>query len=242
MTTLLLVHAFPVDASMWDDQVAALGSETEILAPSLPGFGGTPPAGEVLTMDGAADFLAEELDRAGVERALVCGLSVGGYVAFSMWRRHHPRIAGLVLADTRAEPDDDAGRQRRRAVAETARTQGSEAIADDPPPLLSDHAASELWDRVKDMIRRQPGEAIAAASLGMAERPDSRPILEEIDVPTMVVVGADDTLTPPPMSEAMAEAIPQADLAIIPGAGHLSNLEAPAEFTTVLRDVLWRVG
>ena len=242
MTTLLLVHAFPVDASMWDDQVAALGSEAEVLAPSLPGFGVTPPAGEVLTMDGAADFLAGELDRAGVERAVVCGLSMGGYVAFSMWRRHRPRIAGLVLADTRAEPDDDAGRERRRAVAETARTQGSEAIADDPPPLLSDHAAPELWDRVKDMIRRQPGEAIAAASLGMAERPDSRPVLGEIDVPTMVVVGADDTLTPPPMSEAMAEAIPQADLAVIPGAGHLSNLEAPAEFTTVLRDLLSRAG
>ncbi|MGH2722942.1 MAG: alpha/beta fold hydrolase [Actinomycetota bacterium] len=240
MTTLLLVHAFPVDASMWDDQVTAL-DDVNVLAPSLPGFGGTPPGGDVLTMDVAADFLAGELDRAGVGQAVVCGLSIGGYIAFSMWRRHRDRIAGLVLADTRAEPDDEAGKERRRAVAETARTQGSGAIADNPPPLLSDHAAPELWDRVRDTIRRQPGEAIAAAALGMAERPDSRPILGEIGVPTVVVVGADDTLTPPQMSEAIAGSIPEADLAVIPGAGHLSNLEAPAEFATVLRDLLGRL-
>jgi 3-oxoadipate enol-lactonase len=240
MTTLLLVHAFPVDASMWGDQVTALEG-VDVLAPSLPGFGGTAPAGEVLTMDVAADFLAGELDRAGAERAVVCGLSMGGYAAFSMWRRHRGRIAGLVLADTRAEPDDEAGREGRRAVAQTARTEGSGSIADNPPPLLSKHAAPELWDRVKDTIRRQPGEAIAAAALGMAERPDSRPVLGEIQVPTVVVVGADDTLTPPPMSEAMAQAIPDADLAVIPGAGHFSNLEAPTEFNAVLRDVLRRV-
>lgn len=242
MTALLLVHAFPVDASMWDDQVGALGDEVDIVAPSLPGFGGTPAVGDILTMDTAADFVAGELDRAGVERAVVCGLSIGGYVAFSLWRRHRNRIAGLILADTRAEPDDHTGKDRRRAVAEKARTEGSGAIADNPPPLLSDHAAPELWDRIKESIRRQPGEAIAAASLGMAERPDSRPILPEIEVPTAVVVGSEDAITPPPMSEAMAQAMPAADLAVIQGAGHLSNVEAPAEFVTTVRDLLARVS
>jgi pimeloyl-ACP methyl ester carboxylesterase len=240
MPPLHLDHAFTVDAGMWADQRAALSADATVLAPSLPGFGGTPAAGDVMTMDAAADFLAEELDRGGVDRAVVCGVSMGGYVAFSLWRRYRDRIAGLALADTRAEPDDEAGRERRRAVADKARTEGSEAIAADPPPLLSEGADPALWERVRDMIRRQPGPSIAAASLGMAERPDSRPILPQIDVPTAVLVGSLDTLTPPPMSEAMAEAIPRAELVVLDGAGHLSNLEAPDAFTMALRDLLSR--
>jgi 3-oxoadipate enol-lactonase len=242
VTTLLLIHAWPVDASMWDDQVKALGGEVDVVAPSLPGFGGTPGGGDVMTMDAAADFLAGELDRAGADRAVVCGLSIGGYVAFSLWRRHRQRIAGLALADTRAEPDDDAGKERRRAVAELARTQGSGAIADKPPALLSEGADPALWERVKEMIRRQPGEAIAAAALGMGERPDSRSILGEIDVPTTVIVGSADTLTPPPMSESMAGAIKDAELVVLEGAGHLSNLEDPDGFATALRALITRSG
>jgi 3-oxoadipate enol-lactonase len=227
---------------MWDAQVEALGSQVDVMAPSLPGFGGTPAAGEVMTMDAAADFLAGELDRAGVERAVVCGLSIGGYVAFSLWRRHRDRIAALALADTRAEPDDEAGKERRRTVAETARAQGSGPIAENPPALLSEGADPALWGRVKEMIRRQPGEAIAAAALGMGERPDSRPVLAEIDVPAAVIVGSADTLTPPPMSEAMAGAINDAELVVLGGAGHLSNLEDPNGFAAALRALIERAG
>jgi 3-oxoadipate enol-lactonase len=239
VATLLLVHAFPVDPSMWEGQVEAFRDDHEVLAPPLPGFGGTDPVGDVMTMDAAADSLAERL---GQRRAVVCGLSLGGYVAFSMWRRHRDRIAGLVLANTRAEPDDEAGRERRRAVAEKARTEGSGAIAEAPPPLLSEGADEGLWQRVKGWIRAQPGEAIAAASLGMAEREDSRPILGEIDVPTVVITSTGDSLIPPDVSSPMAEAIPDADLVILEGAGHLSNLENPEGFNTALRSVLSRVG
>jgi 3-oxoadipate enol-lactonase len=242
MTTLLLIHAFPVDAAMWEPQVLSLRRELTVMAPSLPGFGGTPPTGDVLGMDVAAEFLVGELDRAGVDRAVVCGLSMGGYIAFSLWHRHRDRIAGLALADTRAEPDDEAGKERRRGVAEKARSGGSEAIAGDPPPLLSEGAEPALWDRVKDMIRRQPGESIAAASLGMAERSDARPLLGEIDVPTAVIAGGADSLTPPAMSESMASAIPGAELLVLDGAGHLSNLEAPDAFTAALRSLLERAG
>ena len=242
MTTVLLIHAFPLDASMWDEQVAALRGEGEVLAPSLPGFGGTGPVGDVLTMDAIADYLAEELDRAGAEQALVCGLSIGGYAAFSLWRRHQNRVAGLLLADTRAEADDEAGKERRRAVAEKARAEGSGPMAENPPPLLSERAEPPLWERVKDVIRRQPGDAIAAASLGMAERPDSRPILPTINVPTTIVVGSADALTPPAMSEAMAEAIADAELIVLEGAGHLSNMEDPERFLSALRKLAARVG
>jgi 3-oxoadipate enol-lactonase len=242
MTTLLLIHAFPVDAGLWDDQVAALGSDAQVLAPHLPGFGGTSPVGDVMTMDAAADFLAQELDRAGAERAVVGGLSMGGYVAFSLWRRHRDRIAGLLLANTKSGPDDEAGKDKRKAVAQKARAEGSEAIADAPPPLLSDGAAPALWDRVKEMIRRQSGDAIAAAALGMGERPDSTPILGQIDVPTTVVVSSGDTLIPAAATEPMAKAIPGAQLVTLEGAGHLSNLEDPDGFTRALRDTLNRAG
>lgn len=242
MPAVLLIHAFPLDASMWEPQVPSLGRASEVLAPHLPGFGGTAPVGEVLTMDDAADHCASELDRAGVDRAVVCGLSMGGYVAFSLWRRHRDRISGLLLANTRAEPDDDAGRERRRAVAEKARAEGSEAIAASPPPLLAADADRSMWNRVADIIRRQSGEAIAAASLGMAERPDSRPVLPGIDVPTTVVTGEGDQLIPADVTATMAEVIPGAGLVRLEGAGHLSNLEHTEGFNRALRDLLVRVG
>ena len=225
---------------MWSAQVEALSDEHTVLAPSLPGFGGTPSVGGVMAMDAAADFLAGELDRVGVERAVVCGLSLGGYVAFSLWRRHRDRIAGLVLANTKAEPDDEGGRERRRAVAQKARNEGSEAIAESPPPLLSEGAGEDLWERVKGWIRAQPGESIAAASLGMAERQDSRPILGDIGVPTAVVTSTGDMLIPADVSSPMAEAIPAADLVILEGAGHLSNLEDQQGFNVAVRSVLSR--
>jgi pimeloyl-ACP methyl ester carboxylesterase len=241
MTTLLLVHAFPLDASMWDQQVESLKDEADVRAPSLPGFGGTPPAGDVLTVEAMANSLVGELDRAGAERAVVCGLSMGGYATLAMWRLHRGRIAGLVLADTRAEADDDLGKERRRTTAETVKARGSEWMADNPPPLLSEGADPALWEKVKGIIRRQPAHAIAAASLGMAERTDSRPILGEIDVPTAVIVGAADTLTPPEMSRTIADGIRGSELTVLDDAGHLSNLENSQGFTEAVRNLLRRV-
>jgi 3-oxoadipate enol-lactonase len=242
MPTVLLIHAFPLDASMWEPQIAALGREADVVAPHLPGFGGTAPVGEVMTMDAAADHCAAELDRAGADRAVVCGLSMGGYVAFSLWRRHRNRVSGLLLANTKAEPDDDTGRERRRAVAEKARADGSEAIAADPPPLLAADADESMWERVKATIRRQSGEGIAAASLGMGERPDSGPTLPEIDVPTTVVASDGDQLIPAEVTAGIAEGIRDAELVRLEGAGHLSNLEHTEGFNRALRDLLARVG
>ncbi len=242
MTALLLIHAFPVDASMWDAQVSALSEEAVVLAPHLPGFGGSDGVGNIMTMDAAADSLARELDKAGVDRAVVCGLSMGGYVAFSLLRRHRDRVAGLMLANTKAGADDEAGKEKRRAVAEKARTEGSGPIADAPPPLLSEGADPALWERVKSMIRAQGGEAIAAAALGMGERPDSTPILAQIEVPTTVVVSSADTLIPAAVTEPIAKAIPGAELVRLEGAGHLSNLEDPDGFNRALRDLLGRLG
>jgi pimeloyl-ACP methyl ester carboxylesterase len=239
---LVLLHAFPLDARMWEAQLSAFSGVLPVIAPHLPGFGGTELAGEVMTMGAAADRVLAELDRAGVDRAAVCGLSMGGYVAFELWRRAPHRIAGLVLANTRAEPDSEEGTATRRALADRLRREGNGFLVETPPPLLSQGAPEELWAYVRRMIADQPADAIAAASLGMAERPDSRPDLRGIDVPALVITSTDDTLIPSSMSAPMADAIPGAALLVMEGAGHLSNLEQADAFSGALEEHVERAG
>ena len=136
---LLLIHAWPVDARMWEPQREAV-RDVPVVAPHLPGFGGTAPAGEVLTMRAATDRVLAELDAAGMERVVVAGLSLGGYVAFEVWRTARDRVAGLVLANTRAVADTPEGAEGRRARAARLRSEGNVRV-DDPPPRQSEHAA-----------------------------------------------------------------------------------------------------
>jgi len=239
---LLLLHAFPLDASMWGPQVDAFQGQLPVAAPDFPGFGsaGAPP--EVMSMDAAAEAGVRALDAAGIERAVVCGLSMGGYAALAFWRNHRDRVAGLVLANTRSGADDEAGKERRAALAQRLRAEGSQFMIDSPPPLLSAEAAEDLWNRVKDIIRQQAPQAIAAASLGMGARPDYTDDLAGIDVPTLVITSSGDTLIPADASTPMASQVPGAQLEIIQGAGHLSNLEAPAEFNRLLGAHLAKSG
>jgi 3-oxoadipate enol-lactonase len=237
---LLLLHAFPLDASMWEPQIAAFAGELPVIAPNFPGFGVMPPEGRVMTMGAAVAVAFQELVAEGVDRVVVVGLSMGGYVAFEFWRRHRDRVSGLVLANTKSGADDDAGKERRTALAARLEAEGNGFLAESPPPLLSDQADTLLWEKVKDVIRAQPAAGIAGASLGMAERPDSTPDLEGIDVPTLVITSTRDALIPPEATTPMAAQIPGAKLEIIEGAGHLSNLEAPEEFNGFLREHLVR--
>jgi 3-oxoadipate enol-lactonase len=237
---VLLIHAFPLDARMWDPQLAALSDGVPVVAPHLPGFGGTPGAGDVMSMASAAERCLEALDAAEVDRAVVCGLSMGGYVAFELWRRARERFAGMILANTRAGADTEEGAAGRRALADRLLAEGNGFLVESPPPLLSEHANDELRRRVRDLIATQPAASIAAASLGMAERPDSTPDLSGIDVPTLVVTSDGDTLIPPAVTSPMADQIPGAELAVIEGAGHLSNLEAAGAFDELLAHHLER--
>jgi 3-oxoadipate enol-lactonase len=238
---LLLIHAFPLDARMWEPQLGSLGARLPIVAPHLPGFGGT-EGPEVLTMSLAAEHCVRALDDAGVDTAIVCGLSMGGYVAFELWRAARPRVAALVLANTRAEPDPPEGAAARRALAERLGTEGHRFLVEEPPPLLAQDAPQGLRERVKATIADQTPHAIAAAALGMAERPDSVPDLPSIDVPTLVITGTADRLIPPDVTAGIAGLVPGAELLRIEGAGHLSNLEAPEAFDTALDGVLTRIG
>jgi pimeloyl-ACP methyl ester carboxylesterase len=239
---LLLVHAFPLDARMWDEQLTALAGVVPTVAVDLPGFGGTALEGDVTTMPIAARRCLDGLDRAGLDRAVVCGLSMGGYVALELWRSRRERVAGLVLANTRAEPDDDAAKKRRRLIAETVRSEGMVAILDSQRALVSPDVADDVWERVASIVASQPPEAVAAMSLGLAERPDSRPDLPTVDVPALVITSTDDQLIAPELSKRMAEAIPDAEMAVVEGAGHLPNMERPDEFTGLLIKHLERCG
>jgi len=227
---------------MWRPQLEALGSEVPIIAPSFPGFGDAPTRGPVTTMDGMADLCAEAVERAGLERVVVCGLSMGGYAALAFWRRHPARVAGLVLANTRAGADDAAAQARRADLAARLRQEGNGFMVENPPPLLSAGAPPALLARVKEIIAAQSAQAIAAAAMGMAERPDATPDLASIDVPTLVITASGDTLIPPAATQETAAAIAGAQFEVIEGAGHLSNLEAPEAFNRLLRAHLVRCG
>jgi pimeloyl-ACP methyl ester carboxylesterase len=227
---VLLIHAFPLDARMWESQRIAAG----VVAPDLPGFGLAPPHGETLTMAAAADRCLGALDAADLDRVVVCGLSMGGYVAFELWRRVPDRVAGLVLANTRAEADSPEAAEGRRALAKRLLAEGN-ILASAPPPLLGANADEALRERVRGWIADQSPQAIAAATLGMAERPDSTADLADIRVPTLVITSDGDRLIPAEVSAPMADRIPGSRLEVLPGVGHLSNVEAPSRFTELLR-------
>ncbi len=239
---LLLIHAFPLDARMWRAQIDALSPEVGVIAPDLPGFGGSPDTGHLMAMGAAVDRCLQAADTAGIDRMVVCGLSMGGYVAFELWRMARDRVAGLVLANTKAEADTPEGAEGRRALAARLEAEGSGFLVDSPPPLLAEDASEALRTLVRGLIADQPASSIAAAALGMAERKDSVPDLGSIDVPALVITSDGDTLIPAAVTAPMADRIPGAELVTIEGAGHLSNLEAPQAFEAALRPFLARCG
>lgn len=238
---LLFVHGFPHDHALWDAQVAALGERARCIAPDLRGFGGTEAAGP-FSMDQYADDLAALLDDRAVDRAVVCGLSMGGYIAFALWRRHRERVRALVLADTRAGADDEAGRAKRREMIALARDEGAAAVAERMMPGMigktTRERAPERVAAMRTMLERAPVEGIVGALEAMIARPDSTGTLATIDVPTLIVVGEEDALTPPPESRAMHERIAGSRLEVIAGAGHASAFERPSAFSHVLGDFI----
>ncbi len=239
---IVFIHAFPLDGSMWADQLESLGRDALAIAPDLPGFGGAPGAGSTMTMDAAADHVARAAREAGIDRATFIGLSMGGYVALALWRRHRRLVRGFVFANTKAEGDDEPGKERRRQLADRLEAEGSAFLVESPPPLLSGAAPATLREDVRRIMARQRAGSIAAAARGMADRPDSTPDLAGVSVPTLVITSSDDTLIPPAATKPLADGIRGARFETIPGAGHLSNLEAPRAFNDLVRSHLRHVG
>lgn len=238
---LVLLHAFPLDGSMWDrERVALADAASPVIAPSFPGFGRGELSTRQPSLDDYADAVVTAMDAAKIDRAAIAGCSMGGYVAFALWRRHRARVAGLALVDTRADADTPEAAGNRVRLAEMVRARGVEALLVTPPKWLRD--GSPRWPALKELIRAQHAEAVAQGSIAIGTRPDSTPDLATIDVPTAIVVGEADAITPLALSRAMYEAIPHATLSVIPDAGHLSNLEAPEAFDRAVRTWLRRLS
>jgi 3-oxoadipate enol-lactonase len=236
---VVLLHAFPFNRSMWEPQIAALFGACRCIVPDLRGFGDSPRSAPH-SVDDHADDVAALLDMLQIEQAVIAGLSMGGYVALAFWRKHRGRIRALVLADTRASADTPETAQKRLDLIEGARTEGVDAVIDRQLPGLIGKSTREkqpdLAQRIRSIMARSTVEGIIGGLDAMRTRPDSTPLLAGIDVPALVIVGAEDAITPPKDARAMHEAIPGSRLEVIPEAGHLSNLERPAAFNTALSD------
>jgi 3-oxoadipate enol-lactonase len=235
---VLFLHAFPLNLRMWDAQARALEATHQVVRFDARGFGGTPPGDGLLTMERIADDAVALLDHLGLSKTIVCGLSMGGYATFALMRRHPERVKGLVLADTRTAPDSTEAKRARSAQAETVRREGPPGIADAflqkavGETTRKEHP--EVVARVREMILAASNRGIVDALAGLAARADSGPTLREIKVPTLVVCGAEDALTPVADSEAIQRGVPGSRLVTIPKAGHLSSLEDPAAFNAAL--------
>ncbi|HEY7681935.1 MAG TPA: alpha/beta fold hydrolase [Gemmatimonadales bacterium] len=243
---VLFIHGYPLDHSLWEHQLAHLDGWTRI-APDLRGMGQSDAPDLGYSMATYADDLLALLSTLGVDRAVLCGVSMGGYVAFEMLRRARERVRGLVLVNTRAEADTTEGRKARDAAAAQAREGGAESIARAMlPRLLARTAAAEhpaLVERVRRMMEATPVAGILGAIGALRDRPDSVSLLPALaGIPTMVIAGDDDQITPRDRAQAMADAIPGARLAVLSGAGHLAPIECPEATTSLLVDFLAGIG
>jgi 3-oxoadipate enol-lactonase len=232
---VLLLHAFPLSSEMWEPQVRALAGRFRVIAPDYRGLGRSRPAPSLSTMGGIVADVRTLLRSLGVRRVSVAGLSMGGYVAFELYRQAPGMVKALALCDTRATPDTVEGRAGRETFARSALEHGLGWVADDfVPKLLRPDPAPTVVARVREIVMGGTPEGVAAAQRGMALRPDSVPTLARIEVPTLVVVGEQDRLTPRSDAQAMQAGVAGSRLAVIPGAGHLPNLEAPDAFNRTL--------
>lgn len=239
---ILFVHGYPLDRTIWQAQIDGLVGFRRI-APDLRGMGQSDAPDLGYNMSVYAADLAALLDALAVEEVILCGLSMGGYIIFELLRTWRSRVRGLVLMDTRADADTPEARRARDTAAATARERGASAIAEAmlpkmlAPGTLGYHP--EIVERVRSMMANTPVPGILGALAAMRDRPASDALLSTLaDIPTLVIVGEADTLTPPDEARAMAQTIPGARLEIIPGAGHLPPVERPEEVTNRLREFL----
>ena len=241
-TPVLFVHGFPLNQHMWLPQIEALSPQYRVLTLDLRGHGATDAPLWHFTLDDYADDIKGLLDHLNLSRVVLAGLSMGGYIIFSFYRKYPEYVRGLVLADTKAQPDNEEGRQSRFHMAQVAFREGTQPIADTMLLKLlcepSRNTQPDLVQQVKDIIRMNPVSGIVVDLMAMAGRQDSRTLLSNITAPTMVIVGELDEATPPSDAQFMADHIPNAHLKIIPEAAHLPNLEQPEQFNACMKTFL----
>ena len=252
---IVLLHGFPLDHRMWDDVVDLLMGERTVLAPDLPGLGASPSGEDVADALGApaepsiataADAVAATLRAAGIERAVVAGLSMGGYVAMALVERHPGLVAGLGLLDTKSTADDDAARANRLRIADAVLVDSAvDAVLGMSRALLGETSRAlrpDLIDRLEQWIRDQGPAGIAWSQRAMAARPDRTDVLARFGGPALVLVGEQDDLAPLAAARHLAAALATAELVVVPLAGHLSSIESPEPVAAALDALVRRVG
>lgn len=239
---VVLIHGYPFNRSLWTELAESLLDRYRVVIPDLRGFGETESSESPATMNRMAEDIAKLMDHLEIDQAVIGGLSMGGYVALAFCKQYPARVRALVLADTRAQADTEEGKQTRALQAEKALAEGMAGIADAMlPKLLTPDTVSkhpEVVKRIRDMMLKTKPEGAAAALLGMAQRDDQTEFISSIDVPTLIVAGREDAITPLADSEAMHAKITGSRLVVIENAGHVSNLEQTEQFNNAVRGFL----
>jgi pimeloyl-ACP methyl ester carboxylesterase len=240
---ILFVHGFPLSHSMWRAQLEAFSVGHRVIAPDLRGFGESDVTEGTVTMEQHADALAVLLDELNVnEPVVLCGLSMGGYIAWQFQQKYPERLRALILCDTRAIADTPEVIENRKRLAMMVVENGSAAVASVMLPNLFSPATGDrdqsVIDELRQTISTTSPQGIAAASLGMAERPDVTSLLPSIETPSLLIVGEDDGISTPEEMKTIADAMPNARLEVIPEAGHMSPLENPEPVNAAIREFL----
>ncbi len=239
---VVLLHAFPLNRRMWAPQVEALAPHRRVITPDYPGFGRSPRPCAQPDVRYYAQGVLELLDKLHLERVVLGGLSMGGYVAFACLSLFPERVSGLLLANTRPDPDPEEAREARRELARRVAEEGIEVLPEvQMERLLAPDTLKnkrDVVEYVRDMILESSPDGVVAALGAMRDRPDSASLLDKICVPTLIIGGEEDTLSTPEIMEEMAEKIPDSRHVVLSKAGHLSNLESPEKFSVALSGFL----
>jgi pimeloyl-ACP methyl ester carboxylesterase len=239
---LVLIHGHPFDRSMWREQTVAFGSKYRIIAPDLRGYGESEAVTDKTPLEEFARDITALLDDLKAEKIVLCGLSMGGQILFEFYRLFRERVRALILADTFAQLDDAERKQARYDTADRLLREGMHDYAREVlPKMIAQETIVKqpaVAAHVLSMMRGTSPKGAAAALRGRAERPDYTPLLSQISVPTLIIVGSQDEFTPVADADFMREKIPDSKMAVIEGAGHMPNLENPAEFNRVVAEFL----
>lgn len=243
---VLFVHGFPFSGAMWDLQLEALGRRYRTIAYDIRGLGRSEIGDGQYTIEGHVDDLVGLLDHLEIDKTVIVGLSMGGYIALRALERNPERFLAAVLCDTRSEADDNAGKLKRATGAAAVKRDGAAVFAESFVPAVfapeSLRTTPEAVKLIRNIITTTSPQAIAGHLIAMACRTDTTASLASIGIPTLIIVGEADTLTPPRLSQAMHERIPGSVLHQVPGAGHMSNLENPEFFNARLLEFLERIS
>lgn len=237
---LVLIHGFPFDSSMWDEQKAFLKNFCDVHAPDLPGFGES-KISACSSIEDFAKFIKQYVEEEKLGRVILCGFSMGGYIAFAFYEMFPQFVEALIFADTRAKDDSPEGKKGRDLAIRNAEICGTDFFVENMPEKLLSKENLEndlILSKVKSIISKQKKESIINALIAMRERKDRSFLLQKIDIPSLFICGEKDILSTPEEMREMSEAVKNSRFEIVKDAGHLSNIENSSQFNTILLDFL----